>query len=122
MSAKSQHKEQAWTFLSWLQSKDGGLGIYAKQGGLFPALKSVATSPEFVDPNQKPSNRAAFAVEGAHLTLLQPLTLPFWDELNGTIIAPSLDKIWTLESTPEQVVPDLVNKINDYLKQKGYPK
>jgi multiple sugar transport system substrate-binding protein len=122
LSAKSQHKDAAWTFLSWLQSKDGGLGIYAKQGGLFPALKSVVTSAEFTDPKQTPSNRAAFAIEGAGLTMLQPMTLPEWDDLSGTLIGPSLDKIWTLESTPDKVVPDLVTKINEYLKQKGYPK
>ncbi len=122
ISAKSQHKEAAWTFLSWLQSADGGLGIYAKQGGLFPALKSVATSAAFTDPSQTPANRAAFTIEGAGLTLLQPITLPEWDDLSGTLISPSLEKIWTLESTPDKVVPDLVTKINDYLKQKGYPK
>ena len=122
ISARSQHKAEAWTFLSWLQSKDGGMAIYAKQGGLFPALKSVVTSPDFTSPSQKPANRAAFAAEGAHLTLLQPLTLPIWDDLDGTVIAPALDKIWTLESTPAQVIPDLVTRINAYLKQKGYPK
>ena len=41
MSAKSDNKDAAWTFLQWLQSTDGGEKLYTERGEIFPALQST---------------------------------------------------------------------------------
>ncbi len=64
MSAKSDNKDAAWTFLSWLQSKDGGQRLYTQAGEIFPALKSTAQSDAFLKSSQPPANRQAFITEG----------------------------------------------------------
>jgi len=123
MDAKGEHKIEAWTFMMFLNSAKGGNGIYAKAGGMFPAQKSVVTSPEFTDPSQKPANRSVFATEGAGLAILTPgLLLPIWDDIGNNIVAPGLDKIWALETTPEKAVAEIVPAVNDALKAAGFPK
>lgn len=122
MSSKSQHKDEAWKFLQFLQSAEGGQSIYAKSGDIFPALRSMVSSKSFQDPNQKPSNRATFNTVGETLRLINPILWVNWDELSGTITGPGLDRVWALEQTPEQAVPEICNKVNAYLKDKGFPK
>ena len=39
MSKHSDDKETAWTFLSWLQSTNGGQAIYTASGEILPAKK-----------------------------------------------------------------------------------
>lgn len=48
MSAGSDNKDEAWTFLSWLQSTDGGERIYTEAAEIFPALQSTTNSPAFL--------------------------------------------------------------------------
>lgn len=122
ISAKSQNKEAAWTFLQFLQSAEGGEKIYAQSGGIFPVIRSLVNSPEFQDPNQKPANRATFNVVGETLTQVNPTSWQYWDEMSGTITGPGLDRVWALEQTPEEAVRDICTKVNAYLKDKGYPK
>ena len=121
MSAGSNNKEAAWLFLSWLQSKGGGQSIYTKAGEIFPALRSVANSPEFMNLG-KPSNRKAFVIAGESA---RPGTFgyfPEWNELNGSIITPYLERLWTGEAVPEVVIPELCKQVNKFLAEKGYPK
>ena len=42
MSSGADNKEDGWTFLSWLQSTDGGQRLYTESGEIFPALQSTA--------------------------------------------------------------------------------
>lgn len=123
MDAKGKNKDAAWTFMTFLNSADGGNGIYAKSGGMFPAQKSVATSAAFTDPSQKPANRAAFATEGAALATLSPgLILPAWQDIDNNIIQPAMGKVWALEDTPDKAVATIVPAVNDALKKAGLPK
>lgn len=119
MSAKSENKEAAWTFMQFLQSAEGGQAIYAKSGGIFPALKSMVNSPAFQDPNQKPANRQTFKIVGETMKLLNPITWKHWDELSGTITGPGLDKVWALEQTPADAVKDICAKVDAYLADKA---
>jgi multiple sugar transport system substrate-binding protein len=121
MSARSQHKEEAWLFLQWLQSKGGGQSLYTRAGEIFPALRSVADSPEFLNLG-KPANRRAFLIAGEAAKPGAFAYFPEWDELSGSIIEPQLERIWAGEATPEEVVPGLCQAVNEFLKQKGYPK
>ena len=48
MSSGSDNKDEAWTFLSWLQSTEGGQYLYTQSGEIFPALQSTARSDAFL--------------------------------------------------------------------------
>jgi len=121
MSAHSKHKEAAWSFLNWLQSKGGGQSLYTRAGEIFPALRSVAESPEFLNLG-KPANRQAFVTAGEAAKPGSFGYFPEWNELSGSIINPQLERIWAGEATPEEVIPDLCKAVNEFLKQQGYPK
>lgn len=121
MSAKSDNKEEAWAFLSWLQSKGGGESIYTQAGEIFPALRSVANSPDFLALG-KPANRKAFAIGGEAAKPGGFGYFPEWDELSGSIINPQLDRLWAGEATPEEVIPALCQQVNKFLADNGYPK
>ncbi len=122
MSAKSDNKDAAWEFLNWLQSKGGGESIYTRNGEIFPALRSVANSDDFLGV-AKPANRKAFVTEAQKLpSRAASATSPQWDELSGSIIEPQLDRLWAGEATPQQVVPELCKAVNQFLVTNGYPK
>jgi len=121
MSAGGDNKETAWEFLKWLQSAGGGESIYTKNGEIFPALQSVASSQDFLGV-AKPANRKAFLTGAQSAKPGGFAYFPEWDELNGSIIDPALQKLWAGEATPEQVVPDMCKAVNDFLAANGYPK
>lgn len=121
MSAHSKHKEEAWLFLSWLQSKGGGQSIYTRAGEISPALRSVAGSPEFLNLGQ-PANRKAFVIAGEAARPGAFGYFPEWDELSESIINPQLERIWAGEATPQEVIPGLCQAVNEFLKQNGYPR
>jgi multiple sugar transport system substrate-binding protein len=121
MSAKSDNKAEAWTFLQWLQSKDGGEKLYTQRGEIFPALQSVANSPVFMT-DQPPANKKGIIAEAAASGVGGFGYFPEWDELDGSIFTPALQKIWAGEAKPEDVLPALCKQVDQFLKDKGYPK
>jgi multiple sugar transport system substrate-binding protein len=121
MSAKSDNKDAAWTFLQWLQSPNGGEKLYTERGEIFPALQSVANSPAFMT-NQPPANKAAIITEAKASGVGGFGYFPEWDELQSSIINPGLDRIWTGEVPAEKGLPELCKQVDQFLKDKGYPK
>ena len=107
--------------MSWLQSKGGGQSIYTNADEIFPALRSVANSPEFMDLG-KPSNRQAFVIAGEAAKPGAFGYFPEWNELNGSIINPHLERLWAGEAAPEVVIPELCKQVNKFLAENGYPK
>ncbi len=122
MSSGSDNKDEAWTFLSWLQSTDGGQRIYTESGEIFPALQSTARSDAFLKADAPPANRMAFLIEGENAKVGRFGYFPEWGELNGSIINPTLEQIWAGEASPEEVVPGLCEQVNAFLADNGYPK
>ena len=122
MSAKSDNKDAAWTFLSWLQSTDGGEHLYTASGEIFPALQSVAKSKDFLQSSQPPANRQAFLTEAENSKIGRFGYFPDWDELGGSIIDAGLQKVWAGEAKPEDAVPQICQQVDAFLKDKGYPK
>ncbi len=122
MSAVSDNKEEAWTFLSWLQSTDGGQRIYTEAGEIFPALRSTARSDAFLQAGKPPANREAFLIEGENAKVGRFGYFPEWGELSGSIIEPALERVWAGEATPEEVVPQLCEQVDAFLSEHGYPK
>jgi multiple sugar transport system substrate-binding protein len=121
ISAGSDNKEAAWQFLKWLQSPGGGESIYTRNGEIFPALRSVANSEDFLGV-EKPANRQAFVIDAEAAKPGGFAYFPEWDELSGSIIGPQLDRLWAGEATPEEVVPGLCEAVDAFLADNGYPK
>jgi multiple sugar transport system substrate-binding protein len=122
MSSGSDNKDAAWTFLSWLQSTDGGQRIYTESGEIFPALQSTARSDAFLQSDQPPANRQAFLTEGENARVGRFGYFPEWDELNGTIIDPVMQQIWAGEAGPDAVLPGVCEQVDAYLAEQGFPK
>jgi len=121
ISSGADNKEAAWEFLKWLQSKGGGESMYTKNGEIFPALRSVANSDDFLGV-QKPANRKAF-LTGAEAAKPGGFGyFPEWSELSGSIIEPQIERLWAGEATPQEVVPALCDAVNKFLADNGYPK
>jgi multiple sugar transport system substrate-binding protein len=120
MSAKSKNKDAAWRFLSWLQSNKGGMPMFASSGVLFPALKSVANSKDFLKP--PPPGKDAMPFMAQYAKTLSAALFPDFAELSMKIIEPGLQNVWAGQQSVSAAVPPLVQQINTYLKQKGYPK
>ncbi|MFZ2358387.1 MAG: sugar ABC transporter substrate-binding protein [Anaerolineae bacterium] len=55
MAEKTQDKEAAWKFIEYANSSKGQ-EIIARTGRTVPSLRSVAQSPAFLDPTQKPAS------------------------------------------------------------------
>ena len=121
MSAMSDNKDAAWTFLQWLQSTNGGEKLYTERGEIFPALQSTAGSPVFMT-DQPPTNKKAIVAEAAASGVGGFGYFPEWDELDGTVISPAMQKIWAGEADPTQALAALCEQVDQFLKDKGYPK
>jgi len=121
MSSFSDNKDAAWTFLSWLQSTNGGQAIYTASGEILPALRSTATSDVFLGIDQ-PENREAFIVEGNNAKVGRAGLFPEWNELNGTIIGPGMATIWSGEATVEDAVASICESADAFLADNGYPR
>ena len=55
----SKNKPAAWAFIEFANASEGQT-IVAKTGRTVPSLKTVATSPAFLDPNVKPQHSQVF--------------------------------------------------------------
>lgn len=122
MSAFSDDKDSAWTFLSWLQSTDGGQAIYTASGQILPALQSTANSDAFLGVDGQPENRMAFIIEGENAKVGRAGLFPEWNELNGTIIGPAMATIWAGEATVEDAVATICEGVDAYLAENDYPR
>ncbi|MCA9890381.1 MAG: extracellular solute-binding protein, partial [Anaerolineae bacterium] len=121
MSSFSDNKEAAWTFLSWLQSTDGGQAIYTQSGEILPALRSTAMSDAFLGNMDPPANRQAFIVEGENAKVGRAGMFPEWNELSGTIISPGMQTIWSGEATVEDALTSICEATDVFLAENGYP-
>lgn len=122
MSSASDNKDAAWTFLSWLQSEEGGQRLYTESGEIFPALQSTARSEAFLESDQPPANRQAFLTEGENAKVGRFGYFPEWDEIESSIISPNLQRIWAGEASPEEVLPEICQQVDAFLADQGYPK
>lgn len=122
MSSGADNKEDGWTFLSWLQSTDGGQRLYTESGEIFPALQSTARSEAFLQSDVPPANREAFLIEAENAKVGTFGYFPEWDELNSSIISPVLEQIWTGDAQPADVLPAMCDQVDAFLADNGYPK
>jgi multiple sugar transport system substrate-binding protein len=121
MSAKSDNKDEAWTFLQWLQTDGGGETLYTQRGEIFPALQSTANSPAFMT-EQPPANKQGIITEAAGSGVGGFGYFPEWDELQSSVINPALDRIWSGEVAVDAGLTTLCEQVDQFLKDKGFPK
>jgi ABC-type glycerol-3-phosphate transport system substrate-binding protein len=122
MSAGSDNKDEAWIFLSWLQSTDGAQSIYTQSGEILPALQSTAHSDVFLGSGDPPANRQAFITEGENAKVGRVGLFGEWNEINGSMITPAMEQIWVGDAEAADVLPALCEQINTFLADNGYPK
>ena len=122
MSAGSDNKEDAWHFLQWLQSTNGGQRIYTASGEIFPALQSTAMSDAFLNPDNPPANRQAFLTEGLNATVGRFGYFPEWGYLSGNFVSPHINQIWTGDLAPADAAAAVCEGVNQYLQDEGFPK
>ena len=121
ISAASDNKDEAWIFLNWLQSTDGGQRIYTASGEILPALQSTANSDVFVGSTEPPANRQAFIIEGEGAKPGRIALIPEWNELNGSIINPAMQQIWVGDATAAEALPALCEQVDAFLADNSYP-
>lgn len=122
MSALSDQTEDAWAFMQFLQSPEGGQAVYFSAGDAFPPTKSGANSPVFLDDSRGPANKQAWLVGAESAPPNGNGWFPEWNELNSTLISPVLTSIWAGEAQPADVLPGLCDSVNTFLTDAGYPK
>lgn len=122
MSAGSDSKDAAWTFLSWLQSTDGGQRLYTESGEIFPALRSTAESDAFLNQENPPANRQAFITEGENAKVGRFGYFPEYDEIDSSIISPVIQQIFAGEAQPADVLPGVCEQVNQFLTDNSFPK
>ena len=122
MSALSDNKDEAWTFLSWLQSTDGGQRIYTASGEILPALQSTAKSDAFLNSGQPPANRQAFITEGENARMGRIGYFVEWSEINGSFVSPGRDQILIGEVSVPDGLAAICEQVDAYLADNGFPK
>ncbi len=121
MSAASDNKDAAWTFLEWLQSSEGGQRDYTEAGEIFPALQSVANSPSFLT-EAPPANKQGIITEAGASGIGGFGYFPEWGEIEGSIYFPMFDLIGAGEGSVEQIAADTCAGIDAFLAENGYPR
>ena len=122
MSALSDNKDEAWTFLSWLQSTDGGQRIYTASGEILPALQSTAKSDAFLNSGQPPTNRQAFITEGENARMGRIGYFVEWSQIGGSFINPGRDQILIGEVGVADGLNSICEQVDAFLAENGFPK
>lgn len=81
MSAATENKDAAWTFIEFANSVEGQT-IIAGTGRTVPSLISVAESDAFLNPSVSPSRSYVF-IDAAPIMQRVPV-ISTWDEIEGT--------------------------------------
>lgn len=108
MSATSENKEAAWTFLSFLAGPEGQ-AIFARTGLAVPALNTPEANEAFLSALPETINGQVFIDETANGVLFP--NFPAWVEIESTIVTPGLDLVWNGEQTAEEAVTAMAEPI-----------
>jgi multiple sugar transport system substrate-binding protein len=115
IATSSPHKDAAWKLVSFLSGPEGQR-LLARSGTSIPALRSVASSPNFLGAGKAGVDRAVFltSMASAH-------TLPFTPGLArwGGAVLQALDRVWLGERSPEAAMKEIEGKVNAVLAENG---
>jgi multiple sugar transport system substrate-binding protein len=94
MAKDSKVKDAAYRFIEYALSPEGA-GILAKTGRTVPVVKSIANSPVFLDPTQRPASAQVFLDSMAHMR--RTPNIGVWNEIE-TRVDPLLEE-WFFAGT-----------------------
>lgn len=75
MSSASEHKDEAWAFIEFVNSVEGQTTL-SETGRIVPSLIAVAESPAFLDASKSPANNRAYIDTAA--TIYPIPVVPGW--------------------------------------------
>lgn len=93
LSAASAHKERAYRFVAYALSEQGQ-AVLARSGRIVPSRRSVALSPAFLDPQQRPQSAQVFIDSLQHLH--RTPNIAAWNEIE-TRVDPVVEE-WFFET------------------------
>ena len=82
MTAASQEKDAAWTFLEFALGPEGQR-IAAESGRTVPSLRSVAETDAFLDPDVDPAHSEVFVEQIPFLRSVPVIST--WPEIEDTV-------------------------------------
>jgi len=104
----SKHPAESFKLVTFLAGEEGQMEL-AKTGLAQPAIIKIAESEAFLDGKQPASKK--FLFEAVKYGTFEPAWLP-WVEAKNKYLYPAMDKIWSGEKAPEEVLPAAVAGIN----------
>ncbi|WP_027893566.1 ABC transporter substrate-binding protein [Calidithermus chliarophilus] len=113
MAAASRNKPAAWAFIEFANSREGQT-ILAQSGRTVPSLKSVAQSPAFLDPNNKPRNSRVFLDTIPYIRAV-PL-METWADIE-TLVSEDLERAFHGDVSLEEAIRTATNRT-----QRFFPK
>lgn len=121
------HPEEAWRLVQWM-SGEPGMRAMAKAGLAQPAIKSLATGPDWIPgpgtpiEQQYPSNR--IATDQAVPYVVLPPTADYWGEVSGLVFSKT-ESIYTGSATAEQALGEgnriATARLETILKEEALP-
>ena len=109
MPSASEEKDAAWTFIEFANSVEGQT-IIAATGRTVPSLRSVAESPAFLNPDQKPASSQVF-LDAIPIIRAFPI-LPFWAELEK-IADDEIERAYYSQTTVPEAVQAIILRVED---------
>jgi multiple sugar transport system substrate-binding protein len=110
MSASTENKDAAWTFIEFANSVEGQT-LIAASGRTVPSLISVAESDVFLEPDEPPS-RSYVWTETASILRRVPL-VSTWEEIEGTA-GEEIERAFYGDITAEEAATLAVQRTEEY--------
>jgi len=117
MSATAENKDIVWKFIEFANSGEGQT-IVAASGRTVPSLKSVAESPAFLDPQQKPYNSRVFLSVIPHLHSLP--SSASWIDVEE-VVDNELQRAFYGRATIEEAIQSAILLAGSYLGETDSP-
>jgi multiple sugar transport system substrate-binding protein len=111
--AGAKHPAEAWQLLQFLSTPQS-TAYLAKLGLIIPALKAVALSSSFLQPQALPAHRRVF-VDALRYGRLDP-EIPQWAQM-VTIIGNETDKLWLGQQSPAATAQNIAVQLDPLLQQ-----
>lgn len=108
ITSQSKAPDAAWRVVKFW-TDEYAQRLIAYTGKDVPVRRSVAGSPAFLDPDQKP-NHAQLILESAAHIVAPPVT-PKWDQMLG-LMGPEIDRMINNEISPTQAVTNFKEAVD----------
>ncbi|MEO8285118.1 MAG: sugar ABC transporter substrate-binding protein [Chloroflexota bacterium] len=109
VAASSKNKEAAWDFIEYAQGTKGQ-EVASRLGRIVPSLKSVSTSPAFLDPTQPPANSQMYLDAVPNIRLV-PISAA-WPAVE-TVVNKELERAFFGTATVDEAIQLAMQKANE---------